>query len=169
MSNSPGSVPANLNGDGIRVGVVQARFNEEITNGLWKVCCAELLRLGVQSEDVLHITVPGAMEIPVTLDRLALSGEFDVLIALGAIIKGDTYHFEIVSNESARGVSDVALRHNLPIINMILTTYTEDQAIERIEDKGVDAARGAVEMGNLMMAMDDNLPLEDELEEEDDE
>ena len=167
MSNSPGSVPANLHGDGIRVGVVQARFNEEISNGLWKVCCAELLRLGVLSEDVLHVTVPGAMEIPVILERLAQSGEFDVLVALGAVIKGDTFHFEIVSQESARGVSDVAVAHDLPVVNMILTTYSEDQAIERIEEKGIDAARCAVEMGNLMMSLDDSLPTAAELDEDD--
>ncbi|WP_275271508.1 6,7-dimethyl-8-ribityllumazine synthase [Limnobacter sp. P1] len=168
MSNSPGSVPANLNGDGIRVGVVQARFNEEITNGLWAACCSELLRLGVLNEDILHITVPGAMEIPIALQRLAFSGEFDALIALGAVIKGDTYHFEIVCGESARGISSVALAHDVPVVNMVLTTYTEDQAIERIEDKGVDVARCAVEMGNLMMTLDDNLPGADD-EEEDDE
>ena len=168
MSNSPGSVPANLNGDGIRVGVGQARFNEEITNGLWAACCSELLRLGVLNEDILHITVPGAMEIPIALQRLAFSGEFDALIALGAVIKGDTYHFEIVCGESARGISSVALAHDVPVVNMVLTTYTEDQAIERIEDKGVDAARCAVEMGNLMMTLDDNLPGADD-EEDDDE
>lgn len=167
MSNSPGSVPANLNGNGIRVGVVQARFNEEITNGLWQACCAELLRLGVLSEDVLHLTVPGSLEIPVTLERLAQSGEFDALIALGAVIKGETYHFEIVCQESARGISDVAVAHDLPVINMVLTTYTEEQAIVRIEEKGIDAARSAVEMGNLMLSLDDNLPIADELDEED--
>ncbi|MFN4330094.1 MAG: 6,7-dimethyl-8-ribityllumazine synthase [Limnobacter sp.] len=158
MSNKPGSVPANLNGDGIRVGVVQARFNEEITDGLWRTCCSELLRLGVLNEDILHLTVPGAMEIPISLQRLAQSGEFDVLVALGCVIKGDTYHFELVCNESARGVSTVSIENDIPVVNMILTTYTEDQAIERIEDKGVDAARCAVEMGNLMMTLDDNLP-----------
>lgn len=167
MSNSPGSVPANLNGDGIRVGVVQARFNEDITSGLWRACCSELLRLGVLNEDILHVTVPGAMEIPLTLSRLAQSGEFDVLIALGAVIKGDTYHFEVVCNESARGISQVAMDFEVPVVNMVLTTFTEDQAIERIEDKGLDAARCAVEMGNLMMTLDDNLPAQGE--EEDDE
>ncbi|MCQ8894856.1 6,7-dimethyl-8-ribityllumazine synthase [Limnobacter humi] len=158
MSNNPGSVPANLNGDGIRVGVVQARFNQEITDGLWRACCSELLRLGVLNEDILHVTVPGAMELPITLQRLAQSGEFDVLVALGCVIKGDTYHFEIVCGESARGISTVAMDNDVPIVNMVLTTYTEDQAIERIEDKGLDAARCAVEMGNLMMTLDDNLP-----------
>ncbi|HEX4916487.1 MAG TPA: 6,7-dimethyl-8-ribityllumazine synthase [Limnobacter sp.] len=167
MSNSPGSVPANLNGDGIRIGVVQARFNEEITDGLWRACCSELLRLGVLNEDILHVTVPGAMEIPLTLQRLALSGEFDALIALGAVIKGDTYHFEIVCEESARGIANIALAHDVPVVNMVLTTYTEDQAIERIEDKGVDAARCAVEMGNLMMTLDDNLPGADEEDDDD--
>ena len=168
MSNKPGSVPANLNGDGIRVGVVQARFNEEITDGLWRTCCSELLRLGVLNEDILHLTVPGAMEIPISLQRLAQSGEFDVLVALGCVIKGDTYHFELVCNESARGVSTVSIENDIPVVNMILTTYTEDQAIERIEDKGVDAARCAVEMGNLMMTLDDSLPDPMDLEGNDD-
>jgi 6,7-dimethyl-8-ribityllumazine synthase len=158
MSQKPGSVPVNLNGDGIRVGVVQARFNEEITQGLWQACCSELLRLGVLEEDILHMTVPGAMELPVALQRLAESEEFDVLVALGCVIKGDTYHFEVVSNESARGISTLTLEHGLPIVNMVLTTYTEDQAFERVEEKGVDAARCAVEMGNLMITLDDNLP-----------
>lgn len=168
MSHKPGSVPANLNGDGIRVGVVQARFNEEITNGLWQACCSELLRLGVLNEDILHMTVPGAMELPIALQRLAESEEFDVLVALGCVIKGDTYHFEIVCNESARGISTVAIENDVPIVNMVLTTYTEEQAIERIEEKGMDAARCAVEMGNLMMTLDDNLPgLNDEIDEED--
>lgn len=167
MSNQPGSVPVNLNGDGIRIGVVQARFNEEITNGLWQACCSELLRLGVLDEDILHITVPGAMELPVALQRLAESEEFDVLVALGCVIKGDTYHFEVVSNESARGISTLILEHGLPIVNMVLTTYTEDQAIERIEEKGIDAARCAVEMGNLMITLDDNLPNFDDGEDED--
>lgn len=166
MSNSPGSVPANLNGDGVRVGVVQARFNEEITGGLWRACCSELLRMGVQNDDILHMTVPGALEIPITLQRLAQSGEFDVLIALGTVIKGGTYHFELVCNESARGVSQVALDYDIPIVNMILTTYSEDQAIERIEEKGLDAARCAIEMGNLMMALDDNLPSLSEADED---
>ena len=156
-----------LDGQHLHIGIVQARFNEDITNGLWAACCSELLRLGVLNEDILHITVPGAMEIPIALQRLAFSGEFDALIALGAVIKGGTYHFEIVCGESARGISSVALAHDVPVVNMVLTTYTEDQAIERIEEKGVDAARCAVEMGNLMMTLDDNLPgADDEVEDD---
>lgn len=168
MSNKPGSVPANLNGDGLRVGVVQARFNQEITDGLWLACCGELLRLGVQNDDILHLTVPGAMEIPLALQRLAQSGSFDVVVALGAVIKGDTYHFEIVCDQSAAALRDLALDLEIPVVNMILTTYTEDQAIERIEEKGMDAARCAVEMGNLMMTLDDYLPSLDEEEDADD-
>lgn len=167
MSNKPGSVPISLNGDGIRVGVVQARFNEQITDGLWTACCNELLDLGVQNEDILHMTVPGAMEIPLVMQRLAQSSEFDALIALGAVIKGGTYHFEIVCNESARGIATVAQDFDIPVVNMILTTYTEDQAIERIEQKGTDAARCAVEMANLMIGLDDNLPGLDEDEDDD--
>lgn len=167
MSSKPGSVPANLNGDGLRVGVVQARFNQEITDGLWASCCGELLRLGVQNEDILHLTVPGAMEIPIAMQRLAQAGTFDALIALGAVIKGDTYHFEIVCEQSAAALTTLAVDMEVPIANMILTTYTEDQAIERIEEKGVDAARCAVEMGNLLMTLDDQLPgLDDEDDDE---
>jgi len=168
MSNNPGTVPANLQGDGVRIGVVQARFNQDITDGLWRACCSELLRLGVQSEDILHLTVPGALELPIALQRLAQSGEFDVLVALGCVIKGDTYHFEVVCNESASNISRVATDYDLPVVNMVLTTYTEDQAIERIEEKGIDAARCAVEMGNLMMTLDDSLPDPMDLEGNDD-
>ncbi len=159
MSNNPGSVPLNLDGSGVRIGIVQARFNEHITRALWASCQDELLALGVQEEDILHATVPGALEVPVALARMAESGEFDALIALGAIIKGDTYHFELVCNESAAGVTRVSLDHGIPIANAILTTYTEEQAEIRTLDKGADAARAAVEMANYMMTMDDNLPV----------
>ena len=158
MSQNPGSVPQNLDGSGLRIGVVQARFNEHLTNLLWESCLAELIKVGVQEEDILHATVPGALEVPLALARMAESGEFDALIALGTIIKGDTYHFELVCNESGAGVTRVSLDYQIPIANAILTTYTEEQAHIRTGDKGAEAARTAVEMANYMMIMDDNLP-----------
>ena len=159
MSNNPGSVPLNLDGSGLRIGVVQARFNQHITNALWQSCLDELLHLGVSEDDILHATVPGALEVPIALARMAQSGEFDALIALGAVIKGDTYHFEVVCNESAAGITRVSLDTQVPVANMILTTFTEEQAVIRTLDKGADAARAAVEMANYMMTMDDNLPV----------
>ncbi len=141
-------------GADLRVGIVQARFNEAIGNGLREACLAELLALGVAEADTLLCSVPGALEIPTALLQLGRSGEFDVLIALGAVIKGDTYHFEVVSNESAAGVSRVALELGIPVANAILTTYTEEQALARATEKGAEAARVAVEMANLVAAIE---------------
>lgn len=143
-----------LDGADLRVGIVQSRFNLEVCEGLRDACLAELARLGVAEADILVCTVPGALEIPTALLQLGRSGEFDVLIALGAVIKGDTYHFEVVCNESAAGVSRVALELGLPVANAILTTYTEAQALERSAEKGADAGRVAVEMANLATAID---------------
>lgn len=133
----------------LRVGVVQARFNPAIGDALREACLAELLALGVAEADTLLCSVPGALEIPTALLQLGRSGEFDVLIALGAVVKGETYHFEVVSNESAAGVSRVALELGIPVANAILTTYTEEQALSRAADKGAEAARVAVEMASL--------------------
>lgn len=141
-------------GTDLRVGVVQSRFNEAVGNSLREACLAELLALGVAETDTLMCTVPGALEIPTALLHLGRSGEFDVLIALGAVIKGDTYHFEVVSNESAAGVSRVALELGIPIANAILTAYTDEQALARAREKGSDAARVAVEMANLAAAIE---------------
>jgi 6,7-dimethyl-8-ribityllumazine synthase len=141
-------------GADLRVGIVQARFNEAIGSGLREACLAELLALGVAEADTLLCSVPGALEIPTALLQLGRSGEFDVLIALGAVIKGDTYHFEVVSNESAAGVSRVALELGIPVANAILTTYTEEQALARATEKGAEAARVAVEMANLIAAIE---------------
>lgn len=142
-------ITGDLDGAGLRVGIVQARFNAEVCDGLRENCLAELQRLGVLEDDTLVCSVPGALEIPLALMQLGRTGEFDVLIALGCIIKGDTYHFEVVCNESASGVSRVALELGLPIANAILTTYTDEQAHARIVEKGAEAARVAVEMANL--------------------
>ena len=143
-------IEGDLNGEGLRIGIVQARFNDELTSTLAEACLAELDRLEVEPGDIRHITVPGALELPLALQALAKSGEFDALIALGCIIRGETYHFELVANESGAGVSRVCLDHQLPIANAILTVENEAQAWARAEEKGRDAARVAVEMANLL-------------------
>ena len=141
-------------GTDLRVGIVQARFNPAIGDALREACLAELLALGVAEADTLLCSVPGALEIPTALLQLGRSGEFDVLVALGAVVKGDTYHFEVVCNESAAGVSRVALELGIPIANAILTTYTDEQALARAAQKGAEAARVAVEMANLASAIE---------------
>ncbi|TFW20901.1 6,7-dimethyl-8-ribityllumazine synthase [Duganella callida] len=150
-----GSYETNLNGDGLRIGVVQARFNEDICHGLLSACLAELKRLGVEDEDILHVTVPGALEVPLVLQKMAESQQFDALIALGAVIRGETYHFELVSNESGAGITRIGLDYGIPIANAILTTETDEQAEVRMEVKGADAARVAVEMANLTIALEE--------------
>lgn len=142
-----------LSGRGLRVGVVQARFNEDIGAGLRSGCLAELARLGVAAADVTYATVPGALELPLTLQVMAQSGRFDALVALGAVIRGETYHFEIVSNESARGITDVQLNSGIPIANAVLTTENDDQALVRMAQKGAEAAQAAIEMANLTRAL----------------
>jgi 6,7-dimethyl-8-ribityllumazine synthase len=139
-----------LDGAGLRIAIVRARFNEPLTSAIAKACLAELERLEVDDGDLRHVTVPGALEIPVVLKVLADSGDYDALIAIGCVIRGETYHFELVANESGAGVSRVALDHAVPIANAILTCETEEQAWQRAEEKGRDAARVAVEMANLL-------------------
>ncbi len=139
-----------LDGRELVIGLVQARFNESITNALAQACRAELEGLGVAAKDIDHVVVPGALEVPVALQALAEKGGYDALVAVGCIIRGETYHFELVANESAAGVTRVALDYQLPIANAILTTENMEQAIARQVDKGRDAARVAVEMANLL-------------------
>lgn len=139
-----------LSGEGLHIGIVRARFNDAITARLAEACIAELLTLGVAAADIVHLTVPGALEIPLVLKALAQDGDFDALVALGCVIRGETYHFELVANESGAGVSRVALDHRLPVANAILTVEDEAQAWARAQDKGRDAARVAVEMANLL-------------------
>jgi len=139
-----------LIGEGLRIGIVQARFNTDLTDKLAQACLAELERLDVEDSDIKHVVVPGALEIPVALKAMAESGEYDALVALGCIIRGETYHFELVANESGAGVSRVALDTGVPVANAILTVENEAQAWARAEDKGRDAARVAVEMANLL-------------------
>lgn len=139
-----------LNGEGLRIGIVLSRFNTPVGEGLLSACTAQLLALGVADDDITLATVPGALESPFVLQKMALSGHFDALIALGAVIRGDTYHFEVVSNESARGIQDVQLQTGIPVANAILTTENDDQALVRVSTKGAEAAQVAVEIANLL-------------------
>ena len=153
MQNVDKGLAGDLAGEGLRVGIVRARFNEPITARLEQACLAELERLDVEVADITQAQVPGALEVPIALKAMAESGDFDALVALGCVIRGQTFHFELVAQESAAGVSRVALDHGIPIANAILTVETEEQAWERAEVKGRDAARVAVEMANLMEAL----------------
>ncbi|SFC11532.1 6,7-dimethyl-8-ribityllumazine synthase [Polaromonas sp. OV174] len=139
-----------LDGKKLSIGVVQARFNESVTNALAQACKQELATLGVQAENITHVLVPGALEVPCALQALAETEKFDALIALGCIIRGETYHFELVANESGSAVTRLALDYQLPIANAILTTENLAQAQARQEEKGRDAARVAVEMALLL-------------------
>ena len=139
-----------LDGKGLYIGIVQARFNESITHALEQACRAELGVLGVSEDHIDLVRVPGALEIPVALQAMAEKGGYDALIAVGCIIRGETYHFELVAHESAAGVTRVALDYQLPIANVILTTENLDQAVARQTDKGRDGARVVVEMCHLL-------------------
>jgi 6,7-dimethyl-8-ribityllumazine synthase len=130
----------------MRLGIVSSRFNEDIAAQLVSRAKAEAARLGVTQ--VVVESVAGALEIPLALQWMAQSGRFDALVAVGAVIRGETYHFEIVANESARGVMEVALEYGVPVGNGILTTDDERQAEARL-DKGAEAVRVAVEMAKL--------------------
>ncbi len=140
----------NLNGAGLKVGIVMARFTLDVCEGLLSACTAELQRLGVAAGDITIATVPGALEIPLVLQTMAQTGKYDALVALGAVIRGETYHFEVVSNDSCRGVLEVQLKTGVPIANGILTTENDDQALVRMQVKGADCAQAAVEMANLL-------------------
>jgi 6,7-dimethyl-8-ribityllumazine synthase len=139
-----------LDGRKLYIGIVQARFNQSITDALAAACKAELAALGVDEKNIDHVLVPGALEVPLALQALAEKDRYDALIALGCIIRGETYHFELVANESGAGVSRVGLDYQLPVANAILTTENEAQALARQTEKGRDAARVAVEMANLL-------------------
>ena len=150
MQASDNGADMPLDGEGLRIAIVRARFNDAITKKLEEACLAELTVLGVAGKHIKQVSVPGALEIPVVLKALAESEEYEALIALGCIIRGETYHFELVANESGAGVTRVALDHQVPIANAILTVENEAQAWARAESKGRDAARVAVEMATLM-------------------
>lgn len=143
-----------LNGEDLRIGIVRSRFNEEVGTALLAACIAELKRLGVLEKDILVVSVPGALEIPLSLQKMAESEQFDALIAIGSVIRGETYHFEVVANESASGLNRITLDYSIPIANAILTTEDEEQAMVRAQEKGTDAARVAIEMANLVFAIE---------------
>ncbi len=153
-----------LETEDLRIGIVVARFNEYAGKGEFEACMDELRKLGVQDSDVTVVTVPGALEIPFTLKKLAESDDYDALIALGAVIRGETYHFEIVSNESAAGVMRISLDYDVPVANGILTTEDDEQCKARLDMKGRDCARCAVEMANLYREL-----YTEDFDEEDDE
>ena len=167
MSIEP--IEPDLDAAGIRVGIVQSRFNPEVGDALRNSCLAELLRLGALEEDILLATVPGALEIPLVLQKMAVSGQFDALIALGAVIRGETFHFELVARESAAGVARLALEFGIPVANAILTTDTVEQAQARMQEKGAEAARVAVEIANLTGLLEPLSYDEDGAEDGDDE
>ena len=143
----------NLAGAGLRVGIVMSRFNLPVCEGLLSACVNELKRLGVADRDMAIATCPGALEIPLILQTMANSGKYDALVALGAVIRGETYHFEVVSNDSCRAIMEVQLDTGVPIANGILTCETDEQAEVRMQPKGSDCAQAAVEMANLQKAL----------------
>ncbi|MBU3593218.1 6,7-dimethyl-8-ribityllumazine synthase [Polynucleobacter sp. 71A-WALBACH] len=155
-----GVLASDLNGQDLRVGIVQARFNEEHCVALTTACIEELIKLGVSQADIKLVTVPGALEIPFALQKMAETGEFDGLVALGAVIRGETYHFELVSNESASGISRISIESGLPIANGVLTCETDEQAQVRVQVKGADCAKAVVEMANLALALTPDIDFE---------
>jgi 6,7-dimethyl-8-ribityllumazine synthase len=139
-----------LDGRSLRIAIAQARFNVSITDRLAQACKDELRAVGVEERHIRHVTVPGALELPIALAALAQTDDYDALIALGCVIRGETYHFELVADQSGAGVLRVSLDNDIPIANAILTVENEAQAWARAEEKGRDAARVAVEMAILM-------------------
>jgi 6,7-dimethyl-8-ribityllumazine synthase len=153
---SPRRIAPDLRGDGCRVGIVVSRFNPTIGDGLLAGALRALREAGVTDDDILIVTVPGALESPLALQRLAQTGDYDALVVLGAVIRGETYHFEIVANESATGVSSVALEFGIPVGNGILTCENDAQGLARMDQKGHDAAQAALELANLLQAIDED-------------
>ena len=144
----------NLDGKGLRIGIVVGRFNREVGEGLLAACTAALTKQGVRASDIRVVTVPGALEVPLALQKMANTSRFDALVALGAVIRGETYHFEVVANESASGITTVALDTGMPVANGILTTNDEEQAMARVAQKGEDCALAVIEMANLMKKLE---------------
>ncbi len=140
----------NLDGTGMRIGIALSRFNQDVGEGLLAAATATLIKKKVKEADMVVVTVPGALELPLVLQKMARSGKFDALIALGAVIRGETYHFELVSNEMASGLTRVVLDTGVPISNGVLTTDTDHQANHRMSEKGRDVALCAIEMAHLL-------------------
>ncbi|MCT2534908.1 6,7-dimethyl-8-ribityllumazine synthase [Aquibacillus koreensis] len=147
----------NLVGTDLKVGIVVARFNEFITSKLLGGAEDTLRRHGVKEEDISVAWVPGAFEIPLVAKKMAASGKYDAVITLGTVIRGSTPHFDYVCSEVAKGVSNIAMQENLPVIFGVLTTENIEQAIERAGtkagNKGAEAAVSAVEMANLLRSL----------------
>lgn len=144
------TIMPDLNGADLKIGIVQARFTNEIGSAMVEVARKKLIELGVADENITLATVAGALEVPLALQNMAASEQYDALIAFGAVIRGETYHFELVANESGAGITRVGLDFNIPIANAILTTENDEQAHARITEKATDAAVVAVEMANLL-------------------
>jgi len=144
-----------LSGAGLKIGIVMSCFNRDVGEGLLSACTAALIKQGVRESQIRIVTVPGALEAPLALQKMAQTGNFDALIALGAVVRGETYHFEIVAGESAAGISGVQLDTGVPIANGILTTDNDDQALARMAQKGADCALAAIEMANLLKKLDE--------------
>lgn len=142
-----------LDGRGLRLGIVMSRFNHTVCEGLLDHCLRTLQSLHVAEKAVRVIRVAGALEIPVVLKKLAESGKYDALIAIGTVIRGETYHFEVVSNEANSGITRVQLDTGVPVANAVLTVENEAQAEARIVEKGIDVARVAIEMAQLMKTL----------------
>lgn len=147
-------IEPNKDGSALRVGIVVARFNEWACNAMLEACLAQLKKLGVKEENITVVTVPGALEIPLALYQLYESTELEAMVAIGCVIRGETYHFELVANESSRGITDMIGAEAISIANCILTVENEEQAKARVVEKGTDAANVAVEMGNLKVRTD---------------
>jgi len=143
-----------LKGEGLHIAIVMSRYNLDVAEGLLSACTAELLNHGVRADDMTLVTVPGALEIPLAARRLATSGRFHAICALGAVIRGETYHFQVVADRSADGLAQTQLDTGVPVANGVLTTDDEYQAEARMSAKGAEAARVAIEMANLLKAID---------------
>ena len=150
------TIAPDLDGSDLRIGIVQARFNSWAGESLLSSCLHELAELGVDEDEITVLTVPGSLEVPLVLATLAANGDFDALIGLGCVVRGETYHFEVVADQSAAGLARVALDHRVPVVNGILTTENEEQARARVVEKGAESARVAVEMANLLWALEED-------------
>jgi 6,7-dimethyl-8-ribityllumazine synthase len=153
MQTQDKDIASLMDAKGVRIGIVRARFNHAITTTMHTHCLKALKAMNVQDKDIHSVDVPGALEVPVALQALAETNDFDALIALGCIIRGETYHFELVSNESGAGITRVSLDYQTPIANAILTVENEAQALARVEEKSADAARVAVEMAFFLESL----------------
>ena len=136
--------------DNLKVGIVSSRFNNSVVNELLASAVNKLLSEGVDKDNILHKNVPGALEIPIVANALAASKKVDVILGVGAVIRGETYHFEVVSDQSAFGLMQVQLNHNIPVVNAIITTNTSEEAYARTKNKGEEAALAAIEMAFML-------------------